>query len=155
QPGRDEPCHEIVPAARTGCNDDADRPLGPLLGVKSAESARSTAPVREARTACQISLSWSPFFIESGNGSSSGRALVHAACGLIFPEVFRNTRFMTNGHVPRAALSDREASILRSFSGATMDLGNQRESSNVEDRRGMGMAGGGLGVGGVVVALVA
>jgi len=23
QPGRDEPCHEIVPAARTGCNDDA------------------------------------------------------------------------------------------------------------------------------------
>jgi predicted metalloprotease len=36
-----------------------------------------------------------------------------------------------------------------------MDLGDQRASSNVEDRRGMGMIGGGLGVGGVVVALVA
>jgi predicted metalloprotease len=36
-----------------------------------------------------------------------------------------------------------------------MDLGNQRASGNVEDRRGMGMVGGGLGVGGIVVALVA
>ena len=36
-----------------------------------------------------------------------------------------------------------------------MDLGNQRESSNVEDRRGMGMVGGGLGLGGIAVALVA
>jgi len=36
-----------------------------------------------------------------------------------------------------------------------MDLENQRASSNVEDRRGMGMVGGGLGVGGVVVALIA
>ena len=36
-----------------------------------------------------------------------------------------------------------------------MDLGNQRASSNVEDRRGMGMVGGGLGVGGILVAIVA
>src|SRR5438045_6180287 len=36
-----------------------------------------------------------------------------------------------------------------------MDLGNQRASGNVEDRRGLGMVGGGLGVGGVVVALIA
>ena len=36
-----------------------------------------------------------------------------------------------------------------------MELGNQRESSNVEDRRGMGMVGGGLGLGGIAVALVA
>ena len=36
-----------------------------------------------------------------------------------------------------------------------MQLGNQRPSSNVEDRRGMGMVGGGLGVGGIVIALVA
>jgi predicted metalloprotease len=37
-----------------------------------------------------------------------------------------------------------------------MQLGNQRTSSNVEDRRGMGgMVGGGLGVGGIVIALIA
>jgi len=36
-----------------------------------------------------------------------------------------------------------------------MELGDQRASGNVEDRRGMGLVGGGLGVGGVVVALVA
>jgi len=36
-----------------------------------------------------------------------------------------------------------------------MQLGNQRPSSNVEDRRGMGMVGGGLGVGGIVIAIVA
>ena len=36
-----------------------------------------------------------------------------------------------------------------------MQLGNQRASSNVEDRRGMGMVGGGLGIGGIVIALVA
>ena len=36
-----------------------------------------------------------------------------------------------------------------------MELGNQQASSNVEDRRGMGMVGGGLGVGGIVVALIA
>src|SRR6185369_6848783 len=36
-----------------------------------------------------------------------------------------------------------------------MELGDQRASGNVEDRRGMGMVGGGLGVGGVVIALVA
>jgi predicted metalloprotease len=36
-----------------------------------------------------------------------------------------------------------------------MQLGNQRASSNVEDRRGMGMIGGGLGVGGIVIALIA
>jgi uncharacterized protein len=35
-----------------------------------------------------------------------------------------------------------------------MDLGNQRASGNVEDRRGMGI-GGGLGIGGIVVAVVA
>ena len=35
-----------------------------------------------------------------------------------------------------------------------MDLGKQRPSGNVEDRRGIGL-GGGLGVGGIVVALVA
>ncbi len=37
-----------------------------------------------------------------------------------------------------------------------MELGNQKASSNVEDRRGMGMkVGGGLGVGGIVIALIA
>jgi hypothetical protein len=36
-----------------------------------------------------------------------------------------------------------------------MQLGNQRASGNVEDRRGMGMVGGGLGVGGIVIALIA
>src|SRR3954471_7640154 len=35
-----------------------------------------------------------------------------------------------------------------------MQLGDQQASSNVEDRRGMGI-GGGLGVGGVVVAVIA
>lgn len=35
-----------------------------------------------------------------------------------------------------------------------MQLGNQRASSNVEDRRGMRI-GGGLGVGGIVIALIA
>jgi hypothetical protein len=35
-----------------------------------------------------------------------------------------------------------------------MDLGNQSGSSNVEDRRGIGM-GGGLGIGGIVVAVIA
>lgn len=35
-----------------------------------------------------------------------------------------------------------------------MQLGNQRASGNVEDRRGMGV-GGGLGIGGVVIAIVA
>ncbi|HEY3074920.1 MAG TPA: neutral zinc metallopeptidase [Burkholderiales bacterium] len=36
-----------------------------------------------------------------------------------------------------------------------MELGNQRASGNVEDRRGMGMIGGGLGVGGIVIAVIA
>jgi hypothetical protein len=36
-----------------------------------------------------------------------------------------------------------------------MQLGGQRSSGNVEDRRGMGVVGGGLGVGGVVIALIA
>ena len=36
-----------------------------------------------------------------------------------------------------------------------MQLGDQRASGNVEDRRGMGVAAGGLGVGGIVIALVA
>lgn len=36
-----------------------------------------------------------------------------------------------------------------------MRLGSQRSSGNVEDRRGLGVVGGGLGVGGIVVALVA
>jgi predicted metalloprotease len=36
-----------------------------------------------------------------------------------------------------------------------MRLGDQRASGNVEDRRGIGMVGGGLGVGGIVIALVA
>src|SRR3954454_17786280 len=36
-----------------------------------------------------------------------------------------------------------------------MQLGNQRASGNVEDRRGLGVVGGGLGVGGIVVALIA
>jgi uncharacterized protein len=37
-----------------------------------------------------------------------------------------------------------------------MQLGDQRPSSNVEDRRGgIGMVGGGLGVGGIVIALIA
>ena len=36
-----------------------------------------------------------------------------------------------------------------------MQLGGQRSSGNIEDRRGMGMAAGGLGVGGIVIALIA
>jgi predicted metalloprotease len=36
-----------------------------------------------------------------------------------------------------------------------MRLGDQQASSNVEDRRGIGMIGGGLGVGGIVIAVVA
>jgi len=36
-----------------------------------------------------------------------------------------------------------------------MELGNQRASGNVEDRRGMGMVGGGLGIGGIAVAVIA
>ena len=36
-----------------------------------------------------------------------------------------------------------------------MQLGGQRSSGNIEDRRGMGMAAGGLGIGGVVIALIA
>ena len=36
-----------------------------------------------------------------------------------------------------------------------MQLGDQRASGNVEDRRGFGIVGGGLGVGGIVIALVA
>jgi predicted metalloprotease len=36
-----------------------------------------------------------------------------------------------------------------------MQLGDQQASGNVEDRRGIGMVGGGLGVGGVVIALFA
>jgi len=36
-----------------------------------------------------------------------------------------------------------------------MQLGDQRASGNVEDRRGMGVVGGGLGVGGIVIALIA
>src|SRR5205814_400565 len=38
---------------------------------------------------------------------------------------------------------------------APMQLGDQRASSNVEDRRGIGMVGGGIGVGGIVIALIA
>ena len=36
-----------------------------------------------------------------------------------------------------------------------MKLGGQRASHNVEDRRGIGVVGGGLGVGGIVIALIA
>ena len=36
-----------------------------------------------------------------------------------------------------------------------MRLGKQRASGNVEDRRGMRVVGGGLGVGGIVIALIA
>lgn len=36
-----------------------------------------------------------------------------------------------------------------------MQLGDQQASSNVEDRRGIGMVGGGLGVGGIVIAVIA
>jgi uncharacterized protein len=36
-----------------------------------------------------------------------------------------------------------------------MELGNQRASSNVQDRRGMGMVGGGLGIGGIAIAVIA
>lgn len=36
-----------------------------------------------------------------------------------------------------------------------MRLGKQQASGNVEDRRGMRVAGGGLGVGGIAIALIA
>jgi predicted metalloprotease len=36
-----------------------------------------------------------------------------------------------------------------------MELGDQQASANVEDRRGIGMVGGGLGVGAIVIAVVA
>src|SRR4029453_128634 len=48
----------------------------------------------------------------------------------------------------------QERVFLQHRPGATMQLGDQRASGNVEDRRGMGI-GGGLGVGGIVIALVA
>jgi predicted metalloprotease len=35
-----------------------------------------------------------------------------------------------------------------------MQLGDQQASGNVEDRRGIGMIGGGLGVGGIVIAII-
>src|SRR5689334_23528468 len=47
---------------------------------------------------------------------------------------------------------DRISALARA---GRMELGNQRASGNVEDRRGMGMVGGGLGVGGIVVAVIA
>jgi uncharacterized protein len=37
----------------------------------------------------------------------------------------------------------------------TLKLGDQQASSHVEDRRGIGMVGGGLGVGGIVIAVIA
>src|SRR2546423_10191754 len=36
-----------------------------------------------------------------------------------------------------------------------MDLGSQRASGNVEDRRGIGIGAGGLGIGGIIIAIVA
>jgi hypothetical protein len=36
-----------------------------------------------------------------------------------------------------------------------MQIGGQRGSGNVQDRRGMGMVGGGLGIGGLVIAVIA
>ena len=36
-----------------------------------------------------------------------------------------------------------------------MQLDNQRTSGNVEDRRGMRVVGGGLGIGGIVIAIIA
>src|ERR1700682_630691 len=42
------------------------------------------------------------------------------------------------------------------FEESVMELGDQRPSDNVEDRRGMGIGGvGGLGVGGLVIAVIA
>jgi predicted metalloprotease len=38
---------------------------------------------------------------------------------------------------------------------ATVQLGDQRASGNVEDRRGIGALGGTLGVGGIVIAVIA
>ena len=45
--------------------------------------------------------------------------------------------------------------IIDSWTGVSMRLDDQQASANVEDRRGIGMVGGGLGVGAVVIALVA
>ena len=39
--------------------------------------------------------------------------------------------------------------------GASMRLGDQQASGNVEDRRGIGMVGGGIGIGTIVIAVVA
>src|SRR6185503_12537754 len=36
-----------------------------------------------------------------------------------------------------------------------MELGDQRASENIEDRRGIGMGVGGFGIGGVVIAIIA
>ena len=82
----------------------------------------------------------------------------------------RDRHHRRNPVVRRAALERSPASRLRRSQapdsshiaatfdppepGAIMELGNQRASGNVEDRRGMGV-GGGLGVGGIVIALVA
>src|SRR5687767_7822984 len=44
---------------------------------------------------------------------------------------------------------------VRNLPLSAMDLGRQRASHNVEDRRGMGVAAGGIGVGGIVIALIA
>src|SRR5262245_54423869 len=55
----------------------------------------------------------------------------------------------------RAVRPGSEYSLILSAGSDYMELGNQRESSNVEDRRGMGMVGGGLGLGGIAIAVVA
>ena len=55
---------------------------------------------------------------------------------------------MDRRHQPADATRGRGAGQV------TMDLGDQRASSNIEDRRGIGL-GGGLGIGGVVIAIIA
>src|SRR2546421_13082952 len=49
-----------------------------------------------------------------------------------------------------AAVFRKDPGIAEEF----MELGSQRSSENVEDRRGIGV-GGGLGIGGIVIALIA
>ena len=57
--------------------------------------------------------------------------------------------------MPMALAHDRARMPVRNLPLSAMDLGRQRASHNVEDRRGMGVAAGGIGVGGIVIALIA
>src|SRR5664279_2992127 len=67
--------------------------------------------------------------------------------------VRRNGSAETSARSPSVARAERPTQRVR-IGEKSMQLGDQEASGNVEDRRGMGMAGG-LGVGGIVIAVIA